>query len=507
LQLTPLAASAAHALGRGLLDAGRPAEAYDALARAVDAVESLRGNLAHELVLTRFLDDKLSPYEDLLRTSLLLERPAQDSLDIAELAKSRTLSDVVSGLVARHVGGDEPDDDLRALYGELFAGEGAADADRATRLRERVRDLEADRELQRVRSLPSGAAVHGTTQVDTREVDTIEALADDEVAISYAVTGDELHAFVVTADQVRVVTCLASLPDVAALTGKLSRQWERFRLGADVVERHLPQLLSVSTTLLGQLYDALIAPLAQMLREAAPRRLVIVPDTRLQEVPFHALWDGEHWLVERFEFRYAPSLETLTHLAPSRPGPTVVVGVADDLAPAVDAEVRTVERLRPGAHAFVGEAAKWVDVREAFARAGHVHVAGHAMFRPDNPMYSLLRLHDGWITAAQVLDIDMRGATVVLSACETARTSTSGTSELNGFVRGFLGAGASTVVASQWTADDRATAAFMTELYTRLTDHDPSAAVREAQLVTAARWPHPYYWAPWIVVGRVDSLD
>jgi hypothetical protein len=419
-------------------------------------------------------------------------------LEIAELAKSRTLSDVVSGLVARHAG-DEPDDDLRALYGELFAGEGAADAERAARLRERVRDLEADRELRQVRSLSTD-----TTTPERTMVDRSMPLADDEVAISYAVTGDDLHAFVITSDDVRVVTRIASMAEVAGLTGKLSRQWERFRLGPDIVERHLPQLLAAATTLLGQLHDALIAPLAQMLDQATPRRLVIVPDIRLQEVPFHALWDGEHWLVERFEFRYAPSLEMLTHLAPSRPGPTVVVGVADDLAPAVNEEVRTVEELRPGAHAFTGSAARWADVREAFARAGHLHLAGHAMFRPDNPMYSLLRLDDGWITAAQVLALDMRGATVVLCACETARASTAGTSELNGFVRGFLGAGASTVVASQWTADDRATAAFMTEFYTRLTDHDPSAAVREAQLATAARWPHPYYWAPWIVVGRVD---
>jgi CHAT domain-containing protein len=499
LHLTPLVASAAHALGRALLDAGRLEEAYEALDQSVDAVESLRGNLAHELVLTRFLDDKLSPYEDLLHTSLLLRRPAEESLEIAELAKSRTLSDVVSGLVARHAGGDEPDDDLRALYGELFAGEGAADPERAARLRERVRDLEAERELRRVRSLTSG-----TTNQDVGLDDTILTIADDEVAISYAVTGDRLHAFVVTATDVQVVTDIASLADVAVVTGKLSRQWERFRLGADVVERHLPQLLAASTTLLGQLHDALFAPLAHIVEATSPRRLVIVPDIHLHEVPFHALWDGEHWLVERYEFRHAPSLETLTHLAPARPGPTVLVGVADELAPAVDEEVRAVNALRPGAQTFVGAAARWGDVRAALATAGHLHLAGHAMFRPDNPMYSLMRLDDGWITAAQVLPMDMRGATVVLSACETARTSTSGTSEMNGFVRAFLGAGASTVIASLWTADDGATAAFMTEFYTRLTDHDPSAAVREAQLVTAARWPHPYYWAPWIVVGRVD---
>jgi CHAT domain-containing protein/tetratricopeptide (TPR) repeat protein len=503
LRLTPLVASATHAYGRGLLAGGQIDAAHAALGRAVDAVESLRGNLAHELVLTRFLDDKLSPYEDLLHTSLLLGRPADESLDIAELAKSRTLSDVVSGLVARHVDRNAPDDDLRALYGELFAGEGAADPERATRLRERVRDLETEREMHQLRTLPIGTVAPEAATNDRSRPDTLR-LDDGELAISYAVTGDSLHAFIVTNDAVHVATSIASVAEVISITSKLSRQWERFRLGSDVVERHLPQLLAAATTLLGQLHAALLAPLSHLIDGYSPRRLLIVPDMRLQEVPFQALWDGERWLVERYEIRYAPSLEALGHLAPHRAGPTVLAGVADELAPSILEELDRVRSIRPDALTFVGERARWHDVCEACATAGHLHLAGHAMFRPDNPMYSLLRLHDGWVAATDVLGLDMKGATVVLSACETARTSTAGTAEMNGFVRGFLGAGASTVIASQWTADDRATTEFMIELYTRLTDHDPSAAVREAQLVTAARWPHPYYWAPWIVVGRAD---
>jgi CHAT domain-containing protein len=500
--LTPLVASATHALGRGLLQAGRVEEAHHAFTQSVDGVESLRGNLAHELVLTRFLDDKLSPYEDLLHTSLILERHPQDSLDVAELAKSRTLSDVVSGLVARHSQGDAPSDDLRALYGELFAGEGAADPDRAARLRERVRELEADRALERVRSLRSDRRRDARSGKDESVAQA--GLADDEVAISYAVAGDDLHAFVVTSDGIRVAEQIASMADVAELSAKLSRHWERFRLGADVVERHQAQLLAAARMLLGQLHEALLSPVTGLFDHRSPRRLVIVPDTRLQEVPFHALWDGANWLVERYETRYAPSLDTIEQLPARRAGATLVAGRSDELAPGVDAEVDTVQMIRPDSLVLRGEQASWTAVRECGASAAHLHLAGHAMFRPDNPMYSVLRLHDGWVTAAEVLALDLRGATVVLSACETARTSTAGTAELNGFVRGFLGAGASTVIASQWTADDRATVAFMTELYTRLTDHDPSAAVREAQLVTAARWPHPYYWAPWIVVGRAD---
>jgi CHAT domain-containing protein len=62
------------------------------------------------------------------------------------------------------------------------------------------------------------------------------------------------------------------------------------------------------------------------------------------------------------------------------------------------------------------------------------------------------------------------------------------------------------VIASQWTADDRATALFMEHFYSLLTDTNPANAVRIAQQRVAAQWPHPYFWAPWIVVGNAEHV-
>lgn len=498
LGLAPLTATALHALGRAQLAAGRREEAIETLQSAIDHLEALRGNLGHERVLSRFLDDKLSPYGDLLAALLENDADTDRALDVAEQSKSRTLSDLVSGLVSRHrdeAVDDRLDADLRALYAELFEDEAAADSPRGERLRRRVHDLEAEREIVQLRRSAAAPPAGATAPV------VQPALPDGVVHLSYAIVGNDVHAFVITPSGIRLVRQIASVDDVERLIERLHRQWDRFRLGPDLVERHLVQLEHSTITILRELHDALFAPLAQHIRNAGANRLVVIPDVRMNDVPFHVLWSEDGPLLDRYEISYSPSRSMLLHLPPRRAGRVVVAGVADDLAPMVEQEVAVVASQVADAVALTGTDATWEAIDAHLATTAHLHLAGHAMFRPDNPMYSVLKLNDRWLAAADVLRLDLDGITVVLSACDTARGHREGAAEINGFVRGFLGAGAATVVASLWTADDRATTAFMEAFYGESLDSAPAAAVRRAQQHVRERWSHPYYWAPWVVVG------
>jgi CHAT domain-containing protein len=72
-----------------------------------------------------------------------------------------------------------------------------------------------------------------------------------------------------------------------------------------------------------------------------------------------------------------------------------------------------------------------------------------------------------------------------------------------GITRAFLGIGASTLVVSLWLVQDEATASLMEKYYERLRDGaGPAEALRSAQLEIKAERPHPYYWAPFVLVGR-----
>lgn len=96
------------------------------------------------------------------------------------------------------------------------------------------------------------------------------------------------------------------------------------------------------------------------------------------------------------------------------------------------------------------------------------------------------------------LEVDL----VTLSACETGLSKIANGDDLVGLTRGFLYAGSSSIVASLWKVDDRATAELMTRFYKELLKNDKVEALREAQLETKKKYPHPYYWASFQLTGN-----
>jgi CHAT domain-containing protein len=273
--------------------------------------------------------------------------------------------------------------------------------------------------------------------------------------------------------------------------------------GQNFVDQHAEHLTRLTQRVLASLYDELVAPLEPLL---GAKKVTIIPHGLLHRVPFHALFDGEAYLIDRFEVSYAPSatVYSLCQRQTSRNlDRALVMSVADPLIPNVADEARAVASHLPGVEVLTDGRATTGAIREKAPGCGVLHLACHGMFRADNPMFSSLRLHDGWLTATDVLRLDLDGAIVTLSACESARNQVLAGDELVGLARGILGAGASTLVASLWLVQDETTSWMMEEWYARL--HDGAArstALREAQLALKERCPHPYYWAPFVLIGQ-----
>ena len=75
--------------------------------------------------------------------------------------------------------------------------------------------------------------------------------------------------------------------------------------------------------------------------------------------------------------------------------------------------------------------------------------------------------------------------------------------DLIGLARGFFAAGAPSLVVSLWTVDDESTAALMASFYERLLAGDgPAAALRHAQRQLLHQAAHPFFWAPFVLLGR-----
>ena len=147
-----------------------------------------------------------------------------------------------------------------------------------------------------------------------------------------------------------------------------------------------------------------------------------------------------------------------------------------------------------------------------------VHFATHAILNNQSPDLSGIVLslfdqrakpQDGFLRLHDIYNLHLSADLVVLSACNTALGRDVRGEGLVGLTRGFMHAGASSVVASLWKVDDDATAELMKNFYTFMLQEglSPSDALRRAQLEMLERrqWREPYYWAAFVIQGRYDN--
>jgi len=511
-------------LGRLRLLQGRDMEAEALLEAAVEEIERFRGTVSQETMRASFLQDKTAAYEDLLRLRLARsgENPWQ-AFAVAEHAKSRALVDLLTGVAEKRSVAADPEleerlrglqADLNATYSQMLGGAGEGAGASLQALHDRAAGLET--EIGRLRLRAAADSSDPFTAPVAAPDDIRERYPSDATLLAYHVVGEEVLAFVVAGDDVRVVRRLTTVASARRLSQKLAVQWERFRAGGDFAKRHMAVLERSTRQVLAALYGELVEPLepalaAVMSRNNARRsrgipRLVVVPHGPLHQVPFHALFDGERYLLERLELSYAPST-TVYALCQERAsrgsGRALALGVEDPSIPAAAAEARAVAKQLLGAGVRVGEEATVAALRAEASGCDVLHLACHGLFRAGNPMFSSLKLYDGWLTAADAVDLDLAGALVTLSACESGRGEVIGGDEVLGLARAFLGAGAATLVVSLWLAHDTTTAALMEAWYARMeggTERAP--ALRAAQLEVKEDHPHPYYWAPFVLIGR-----
>lgn len=97
---------------------------------------------------------------------------------------------------------------------------------------------------------------------------------------------------------------------------------------------------------------------------------------------------------------------------------------------------------------------------------------------------------------------------LTLSACNTGSAVAVGGDELLGLVRGFLLAGARSLLVTLWEIDDTSTLDFMSRFYREVSIGLGLAdAARQAMLEIRKRYPHPYYWAPFLLIGDPDAVS
>jgi len=146
-----------------------------------------------------------------------------------------------------------------------------------------------------------------------------------------------------------------------------------------------------------------------------------------------------------------------------------------------------------------------------------LHLSPHGYFNAKNPLLSGLTLepdarNDGRLEVHEILRLPLQASLVTLSACVTGLGSgyfnaLPAGDEFVGLTRAFLLAGSQSVLSTLWEVDDRSTVELMEGFYGQektATAANPaqSLAIIQRGLRRTPEFSHPFYWAPFVLVGN-----
>lgn len=288
--------------------------------------------------------------------------------------------------------------------------------------------------------------------------------------------------------------------------------------------------------------------LRDCLNGLSEHHLIVIPDGKLNDIPFSALIDSSgRYVAESHVISVAPSgtvLYVLRHevrpeaqyaflgvgytgTESNRKSHGVTGALADAVRGVFDLSNPDIPPL-----AYAGEEVK--SARDAIGGSGIVllgkdateqelkserlddyeilHFAVHGVVNTAEPDRSALLFADGphskedglW-QAREIRTLSLKAELVTLSACDTGIGKIEGEEGVDSLVGAFLMAGAKNVVASLWPASDRYTATLMEDFYSQLArGMDIPAALNRAEMDILHRYGRqtaPYYWAPFEVIG------
>jgi CHAT domain-containing protein len=267
-----------------------------------------------------------------------------------------------------------------------------------------------------------------------------------------------------------------------------------------------------------QIYDWLIQPQKKRIQQFNVKTLVFVLDGTLRNIPIAALHDGERYLIENYSVAISPGLQIIEPksftqpenlnaliggLTESRQGFTPLPGVmreSNQIASKLKAQI------------FLDKTFTKQNLQQSIQATNFplVHLATHGQFSSKLSDTFLLTWDDR-ITIEGLRNLLKSRAEsstapielLVLSACETAEGDQRATLGLAGLA---VRSGARSTLATLWSVNDNSTADLMTEFYRMLTQQQLSKAesLRQAQLklLQNPQYSHPFYWAPFILVGN-----
>lgn len=533
LQVPSLAYQVQHLMGRLQAQKGSIEPAIQHLEQAIQILERVSGHLMLEFR-AGFIEDKSIVYEDAVRLCLD-HRDPETALRYVERARSRALLDLLAyrlnlGVHAQ-AEADQPLVDqlnqIRAERDRLYrrwesdeeAREGGEPTwkDEAIAAQRKILDLEENITQLWHRLLIRNADYASQAALWTIQTEPVQQYLDPgTMLVEYYILDDSPLVFLVTNENIRAKRLRCERRQV-------QKPLELLHLNMKSVPRssppQMPQLLRNAQLHLRELHNLLLEPISGDV--SAFERLIIVPHGFLHYVPFHALYDGHTYTLARHQVSYLPSASLLRYCLEAQPSGEAALALAYSsggrLPNAVE-EARAVAEITHGQAIVESHATKSVLMTSAES-SQILHLAAHGDFRADNPLFSGLALADGWLSTLDIFGLRLQASLATLSACQTGRSVIGGGDELLGLMRAFLAAGVPSLLLTLWTVEDRSTAKLMAAFYKSLKQGRSRAGAlrmaqramiqghKELELGSTHTFKHPYFWAPFFLLGNPGQLE
>jgi CHAT domain-containing protein/tetratricopeptide (TPR) repeat protein len=557
-----------------------PEVALPFIEQSVKLIEELRSNVASPEFRTSYFSGVYQHYRLYIEMLARLERLhpgkgfAAKALLMAEHSRARLLLDLVNESRVKSRGGTaqeliDREIELRGLIRaqamykmELPAN--AKDQSEQAEVENQLNELKAEYQQVEAQVRQQNPYLSSLEQLAPISVEQIQhGLRDGETMLEYSLGDERSYLWEVTSASIHMYE-LPARKTIEVLANEfysLITTRQRFYEQRDQTqiaeaEARLPQVGNdLSQMLLGQVAEHL-----------GNRRLIMVVEGGLQNIPFVALpvpnAPGTS-LLEAHEIVFEPSFSALLAIRNNRsqhlssPGKLVaviadpVVNRSDDRvegqppAPAATVPISDKEQANepgPSRLSRLAHASEEADAISAVAPGGTtmvakgfaasretamspevgryqiVHFATHGVVDTEHPELSgiVLTMFDrngastnGLMPLHDIYSLDLSAELTVLSACQTALGKDISGEGFVGISHAFMSAGSKSVLASLWKVDDRATAVLMRKFYESMLQKgmSPAAALRAAQLQMMHEKGSnaPYYWAGFVIQGEYTN--
>ena len=262
------------------------------------------------------------------------------------------------------------------------------------------------------------------------------------------------------------------------------------------------------------------------------RKLVIVPDSKLNNIPFELLQDEEgDFILNKYDigYQYSGRLWRLLEQRKSTNNNYDLVAYAynsnsaDYLAERActnmtlsnllcsQSEVDAITDIL-GSDNILSQHSSTDDLFEKASEAKIIHLATHACMDYKNSDYSRIFFEDKEINNIDLQLKTLNADLAVLSACESGYGELIEGEGAMSLSKGFFHAGCKSTLVSLWPVDDCSTSDVMAYFYKEIRNgKNKDEALKQAKLnyVSSAHpsRQHPYYWAGFVLIGDVSPID